>query len=135
MKSESTIETKRKYQNYISSIRPCFVENQATEELSIGRGVRQGCVLSPLLFNAYSEQQFKEAVINVEDGFEIIGKIINNVRYAGDTFLIADIAKGLGKNPVHDYHFTANNITLSMTETIRYLGCNLNMDLDHSREM
>ena len=71
------------------------VENETSEEFNIRRGVRQGSILSPLLFNVYSEHLFKEALENIKDGVLINGEIINNLRYADDTVLIADTAEGL----------------------------------------
>lgn len=65
------------------------VEGSSSEEMNIRRGVRQGCVLSPLLFNLYSESVFKEALENVEAGIKINGTFINNLRYADDTVVIA----------------------------------------------
>ena len=59
-----------------------------TSEFKIKKGVRQGCVLSPNLFNLYTEKIFRE----VEDmkGVNIGGVNINNVRYADDKFLLAE---------------------------------------------
>ncbi|XP_060531555.1 uncharacterized protein LOC132705138 [Cylas formicarius] len=71
------------------------VENTTSAEFSVGRGVRQGCILSPLLFNVYSEHLFKEALDDTEDGLVVNGQIINNLRYADDTVLVADTAEGL----------------------------------------
>ena len=58
-------------------------ESGMTSEFKIKKGVRQGCVLSPNLFNLYTEKIFRE----VEDmkGVNIGGVNINNLRYADDT--------------------------------------------------
>ena len=65
-----------------------MVENQQTEEIEIRRGVRQGCILSPLLFNLYSEAIFRETLEDELVGIVINGEIINNMRYADDTVLL-----------------------------------------------
>ena len=63
-------------------------ESGMTSEFKIKKGVRQGCVLSPNLFNLYTEKIFRE----VEDmkGINIGGVNINNLRYADDTVLLAE---------------------------------------------
>ena len=59
-----------------------------TSEFKIKKGERQGCVLSPNLFNLYTEKIFRE----VEDmnGVNIGGVNINNLRYADDIVLLAE---------------------------------------------
>jgi hypothetical protein len=52
------------------------------------RGVRQGCCLSPILFNLYSECLTKEALEDFGD-LKIEGQIINTVKYADDLVLLA----------------------------------------------
>ena len=52
------------------------------------RGVRQGCVLSPDLFTLYGEVILRE--IEEVDGLKIGGRVLNNIRYADDTVLVAD---------------------------------------------
>ena len=59
-----------------------------TSEIKIKKGVRQGCVLSPNLFNLYTEKIFRQ----VEDmkGVNIGGVNINNLRYTDDTVLLVE---------------------------------------------
>ena len=64
------------------------VANEESALQEIKRGVRQGCVLSPDLFNMYSEIIMKDLVDL--DGIKFGGRNINNIRYADDTVLIAD---------------------------------------------
>ena len=59
-----------------------------TEPVKIKRGVRQGCVLSPVMFNLYTEYIFRKT--NHIPGVKINGHNINNLRYADDTVLIAE---------------------------------------------
>jgi len=62
----------------------------------VERGVRQGCVISPLLFNLYSEFMIKEAMENV-DGIKFNGINITDLRYADDAVLVADKRKKMQK--------------------------------------
>jgi hypothetical protein len=65
-----------------------------TRGVKIGRGVRQGCCLSPILFNFYSECLTKETLEGYGD-FKIDGKIIHTVKYADDLELPAKEEKVL----------------------------------------
>ena len=57
----------------------------------IGKGVRQGCILSPCLFNLYAEYIMRNAGLKeVQAGVKIAGRNINNFRYADDTTLMAE---------------------------------------------
>jgi len=65
-----------------------------TRSVKIGRGVRQGCCLSPFLFNLYSEYLTKEA-LEVFGDFEMGGQIIHTVKYADELVLLAKEEKML----------------------------------------
>ena len=57
----------------------------------IGKGVRQGCILSPCLFNFYAEYIMRNAGLEeAQAGIKISGRNINNLRYADDTTLMAE---------------------------------------------
>jgi hypothetical protein len=71
------------------------VEGQETETVNICRGVRQGCILSPTLFNIYADDIIKKALHDAESGIRVNGKNINNIRYADDTVLFADSMEDL----------------------------------------
>ena len=62
--------------------------NGTTDGLQIRKGVRQGCILSPCLFNLYAEYIMQNARLDeAQAGIKIAGRIINNLRYADDTTL------------------------------------------------
>ena len=57
----------------------------------IGKGVRQGCILSPCLFNLYAEYIMRNTGLEeAQAGIKITGRNINNLRYADDTSLMAE---------------------------------------------
>ena len=62
-----------------------------TDWFQIGKGVCQGCILSPCLFNLYAEYIIQNARLDeAQAGIKIAGRNINNLRYADDTTLIAE---------------------------------------------
>ena len=62
-----------------------------TDWFQIGKGVREGCILSPCLFNLYAEYIMKNTGLEeAEAGIKIAGRNINNLRYADDTTLMAE---------------------------------------------
>ena len=62
-----------------------------TDWFQIGKGVRQGCILSPCLFNLYAEYILRNAGLEeAQAGIKIAGRNINNLRYADDTTLMAE---------------------------------------------
>ena len=62
-----------------------------TDWFQIGKGVCQGCILSPFLFNFYAEYIMRNAGLEeAQAGIKIAGRNINNLRYADDTTLMAE---------------------------------------------
>ena len=62
-----------------------------TDWFQIGQGVRQGCILSPCLFNLYAEYIIRNTGLEeAEGGIKIAGRNVNNLRYADDTTLMAE---------------------------------------------
>ena len=62
-----------------------------TDWFQIGKGVRQGCILSPSLFNLYAEDIMRNTGLEeTQAGIKIAGRNINNLRYADDTTIMAD---------------------------------------------
>ena len=62
----------------------------------IGKGVHQGCILSPCLFNLYAEYlMWNVRPDESQEGIKIAGRNINNLRYADDTILMAKSEKEL----------------------------------------
>ena len=62
-----------------------------THWFQIGKGVRQGCILSPCLFNFYAEYIMQNTRLDeAQAGIKTAGRNINNLRYAEDTTLTAE---------------------------------------------
>ena len=62
-----------------------------TDWFQIGKGVHQGCILSPCLFNLYAEHIIRNPGLEeTQTGIKIVGRNINNLRYADDTTPMAE---------------------------------------------
>ena len=62
-----------------------------TDWFQTGKGVRQGCIFSPSLFNLYAEYSMRNAGLEeAQAGIKIVGRNINKLRYADDTTLMAE---------------------------------------------
>ena len=62
-----------------------------TDWFQIGKGVRQGCILSPCLFNLYAEYIMQNASLDeAQAGIKVARRNINNLRYADDITLMAE---------------------------------------------
>ena len=67
----------------------CRVGHGTTDWFQIGKGVHQGCTLSPCLFNLYAEYIMSKARLDeAQAGIKIARRNINNLRYADDTTLM-----------------------------------------------
>ena len=67
-----------------------------TDRFQIGKGVCQGCILSPCLFNFYAEYIMRNAGLEeAQAGIKIARRNINNLRYADDTTFMAESEKEL----------------------------------------
>ena len=76
---------------YTGQVATVRIGHGTTDWLQIGKRVRQGCILSPCLFNFYAEYIMRNAGLEeAEAGIKIARRNINNLRYADDTTLMAE---------------------------------------------
>ena len=67
------------------------IEHRTTDGFQTKKGVHQGCILSPCLFNFHAESIMRNAGLEeAQAGVNIAGRSINNLRYADDTNLMAE---------------------------------------------
>uniref|UniRef100_A0A8D8R6E3 Craniofacial development protein 2 n=1 Tax=Cacopsylla melanoneura TaxID=428564 RepID=A0A8D8R6E3_9HEMI len=124
------------------------VEDEETEEITIGRGVRQGCCMSPSLFNLYAEKLLEEALRDTP-GIQVGEEHVKNLKYADDQAVLAKSERALqdmidnineagkrfgmkinaGKTKVMKIgkregriHLTLEGQELEQVENFRYLG-------------
>ena len=87
-----------------------------TDWFQIGKGIRQGCILSPCLFNFYAEHIMRNAGLEeAQAGIKIAGRNINNLRYASVTTLMAESKEGL------------KSLLMKMEEETENVGLKLNI--------
>ena len=124
----------------------------------IGKGVRQGCILSPCLFNLYAEYMGNAGLDEAQAGIKIAGRNINNLRYADDTTLMAESKEelksllmkvkesekaGLKLNIQKTKIMASSNITSwqidgetkEMVTDFTFLGSKITADGDYSHEI
>ena len=86
------------------------------EWFQIGKGVHQGCILSPCLFTLYAEYIIRNARLDeAQTGVKIAGRHINNLRYADNTTLMAESEEEL------------NSLLMKMNEESEKVGIKLNI--------
>ena len=87
-----------------------------TDWVQIGKGVRQGCILSPCLFNLYAENIMRNARLDeTQAGIKIAGRNINNLRCTNDTPLMSESKEEL------------NNLLMKVKEQSKKPGLKLNI--------
>ena len=87
-----------------------------TDWFQIGKGVCQGCILSPCLFNFYAEYIMRNAGLDeAQAGIKIAARNINNLRYADDTTLMAESEEEL------------KNLLMKVKEQSEKVGIKLNI--------
>ena len=87
-----------------------------TDRFQIEKGVRQGCILSPCLFNLYTEYIMQNAGVDeVQAGIKIARRSINNLRYSDDTTRMAESEKEL------------KNLLMKVKEESEKVGLKLNI--------
>ena len=88
-----------------------------TDWFQIGKGVRQGCILSPCLYNLYAEYIIRNAGLDeAQAGIKIARRNINNLRYAGNTTLMAESEEEL------------KNLLMKIKEENEKVGLKLNIE-------
>ena len=74
---------------YIEQTAVVRINSEVTEPCLIGRGVKQGCLISPVLFNLYAEAMMKKALHFLEEGVKVEGVLIKTVKFADDQAMVA----------------------------------------------
>ena len=97
-----------------------YVKQQ--EWFQIGKGVRQGCILSPCLFNLYAEYIMRNTGLEeAQAGIKIARRNINNLRYADDTTVIAESVEEL------------KSLLMKVKEESEKVGLKLNIQKNNER--
>ena len=85
-----------------------------TDWFQIGKGVREGCILSPCLFNLYAEYIMRNTGLEeAQAGIKTAGRNINNLRYADGTTLMAEREEEL-KSPLMKVKEESENVGLKL---------------------
>ena len=105
-------------QLYLNQSAMIRIQGINSKPATIGQGVRQGCLLSPLLFSIYSERMMRDALDQTTDGIKVGGEIIMDIRFADDQAMIADTEAGLQRIMNHlDQKSKEFNMAINMKKT------------------
>jgi len=96
------------YASQRSNVRVC---GDTSEWFKVRRGVRQGCILSPYLFNLMGELLMRCALEGYRGGFRIGGRLVTNLRYADDIVLVASSEEEL-QDLVNCVNLAANDLDM-----------------------
>ena len=96
-------QSRGKLRNLYADEKATFISGHGTTDwFQIGKGVHQGYILSPCLFNLHTEYIIRNAGLDeAQAGIKIAGRNINNLRYADDTILMAESKEEL-KEPLDE---------------------------------
>ena len=90
-----------------------------TDWFQIGKGVRQGCILTPCLFNLHAEYIMKETGLEeAQAGIKIARRNINNLRYADDTTLMAENEEESLQKPLDESEKAGLKLNIQKTKII-----------------
>lgn len=98
---------------YVNSKAAVKIDNQLSNTCKIGKGVRQGCILSPILFNIYGEYIMRGVMDGWRGGIAVGGVKISNLRYADDTVLLASTQDEL-LEILHELEMESNDLGLDI---------------------
>ena len=115
------------------------VAGEYTDTCSIGRGVRQGCSLSSLLFSIYAERMMIEALDSVDEGVKVEGSLLKDIRFADDQCMVPETEPGLQNirsrlNDVsNEYGRKINTKKTKVMRVSKQGGVNVNIVINEER--
>ena len=110
--------------------------DEYTDTFIIGRGVRQSCSLSSLLFSIYAERMMVGALDGFDEGVKVGGSLLKNIRSANDQCMVAETEHGLQNimNRLDDaskeYGMTINTKKIKVVRVSKQGGVNVNIVLN-----